>query len=121
MIRVVLGYEKWLWLRGLIDRLVREQLADLEPGAHRRAGCNAPLHERTAGCRHCRFRAAARRRRYRRLAAELRLPNEVCARGGVERWRRAVQLRQKVPLWPTGADASRQFFSRRQSPPGDSA
>jgi hypothetical protein len=33
------------------DRYARERLAELGPSAHRCLGCDAPLHERTPGCR----------------------------------------------------------------------
>jgi hypothetical protein len=82
----VLTFEQRAWLRALRDRQARERLVELAPGAHRCLGCGAPLHERTPGCRHCRFRHAARRRRNRRLFAELRLPEEGRARGGYLRW-----------------------------------
>jgi hypothetical protein len=82
----LLTFEQHAWLRALRDRQARERLVELTPGAHRCLGCDAPLHERTPGCRHCRFRRAARRRRNRRLFAELRFPDEGRARGGYVRW-----------------------------------
>jgi len=84
--RDVLSYEERQWLRALRDRQARERLVELQPNAHRCLGCGVPLHERTPGCRHCRFRHAARRRRNRQLFAELRLPDEGRAHGGRARW-----------------------------------
>jgi hypothetical protein len=82
----VLTFEQRHWLRRLVDLETRRRLTESQPGAHRCAGCDARLYERTPGCAHCRFRHAARRRRNRELAAELRLPDEGRANGARARW-----------------------------------
>jgi hypothetical protein len=72
----VLSFEQRTWLKSFLDFTARERVAETEPYSPlpRCRGCRVRLSERTPGCDHCRYRHAARRRRERQLAAELRLP-----------------------------------------------
>jgi hypothetical protein len=77
IIRPVLSAEQRAWLKAFLDHLARERVAETEPYSQvpRCRGCGVRLSERTPGSDHCRYRHAARRRRNRQLAVELRLPD----------------------------------------------
>jgi hypothetical protein len=84
---VALTAAEGAWLRAIIDRLARERLGHDGPHC---AGCRCLAFERTAGCALCRYRHAARRRQFRRLFAELRLPSDGRSRSARARWRSPV-------------------------------
>jgi hypothetical protein len=85
MIRRVLTAEQRRWLRTLVDETARLRLAEAQPGAHRCAGCDCRLSERTTGCASCENRHKARRRRLRARWVELASPHPTRA-GGYRRW-----------------------------------